>query len=284
MATRMQQAGAIFRNYLNEQPLDEPFEPQQSKLTPTVTHQPQFLQTHQIQNHPLYSNPTLIYPNLKPPQYTSQHIYDAKKSGTVNEIINSINNQHQNVLEAINISQKNVSTINSHCKQLFNKCQKMNHLEERLKTHYCDLEKNLNKKLSLIDELERKVYHIESYQKIIQDQQYKIEDLVIFIYKYLNGKRKKNYLKNSLLKILGHNNRDLRKYNLEEPIQLNQLFISTNSINTKSYTSRETADKNDCIKTHITGGNINKLNKNKYESIGQLKKDIKLLWNNCYLF
>eukprot|EP01084_Bolivina_argentea_P226529 382642_1 len=101
MASRMQQADLLFRDYQNELSHLE-IKDDSSQLL------------HRTPNKPLYSNHTLIYPNLIQPQQTfthptfqqhppltqlqpnSQHIYQAKKSGIVNEIINTINNHTQN--------------------------------------------------------------------------------------------------------------------------------------------------------------------------------------------
>eukprot|EP01084_Bolivina_argentea_P052339 96150_1 len=139
MASRMQQADSLFRDYLNEH----------SHLkTKGDSTQPQ-LQTHQTPNKTIYSNPTLLYPNLlqpqqtfayptfqqqptsKQPQQNSQHIYDAKKSGIVNEIINIINKQHEKVLKSVILTEERLSKFNYYNDFIIKKCDMLNELEER---------------------------------------------------------------------------------------------------------------------------------------------------------
>eukprot|EP01084_Bolivina_argentea_P101746 182361_1 len=251
-----QTAGPTLKLLINEHSrLETQKLSQQTQYHPASKYQiqPQNL-SQQTQDHPTFTH--------QPPLINSQYVYQPKKSGIVNEIINTINMQNQTLLEAIKNSQKQMSNINL---SLFRKYDYMDKFEDTLKRNYCQLEEELNKKLSLIDELKGKVYHIELYQKIIQNQQYRMIDLVKFIYKYLNGKKKKNYLKNAMFKILGENNCDLRKYKLEEPTQLKDLFMpSIDGIDTNPHELNSIKGKFNIESEELITNNsiINNTNKN----------------------
>eukprot|EP01084_Bolivina_argentea_P034919 64694_1 len=93
----------------------------------------------QIQPQSLIYNPNYIQPTLKqlqPPQQNTHHIYEAKKSGMVNEIINTINKQHQKVLQRVSITEEQINKFNYFNDLLIKKCDMMNNLEERYKKHY----------------------------------------------------------------------------------------------------------------------------------------------------
>eukprot|EP01084_Bolivina_argentea_P263490 445992_1 len=247
MATLSQTIGPLFRQVLNEQShlATEPV-PSQSQFQPTFTNQ---TQPQHVSYNPTFTHPTLQQQS----QLNSQYIYQPKKAGIVNGIINSINEQHQKLLEGITISEENMSNFNFQYRQLFRKYDMMNALEQRLKKNYCHLEKKFNEKISLISDLKGQVNNIKIYQNIIQEQQYKIHDLVRFIYKYLDGKNKN--LKDTMLKIIGNNYIDLRKYKLKEPTQLKDLYISSKDINITSFASSDIADQIDHIKTPEAGDN-----------------------------
>eukprot|EP01084_Bolivina_argentea_P122543 217149_1 len=94
----------------------------------------------------------------------------------------------------------------------------------------------------------------------------------------------------------GNDSIDLKSKNKNETIIIDRISISVSGICNINLESEQThfpihlQNENDnfnilCGKENILGRGLQlELNKNKYESIGQLKKDIKLLWNNCYLF
>eukprot|EP01084_Bolivina_argentea_P263491 445994_1 len=100
MATLSQTIGPLFRQVLNEQPhLANEHVPSQFK--PTFTHQ---TQPQHVSYKPTFTHPTL----QQQPQLNPQYIYQPKNAGIVNEIINSINEQHQKLLEGITISEENM--------------------------------------------------------------------------------------------------------------------------------------------------------------------------------
>eukprot|EP01084_Bolivina_argentea_P052338 96148_1 len=139
MASRMRQADSLFRDYLNEHshlktkgdssPLySNPtliypniIQPQQTYAYPTFQQQPQ----------PLTFDPKFTQPTLKQPLQNSQHIYDAKKSGIVNEIINIINKQHEKVLKSVILTEERLSKFNYYNDFIIKKCDMLNELEER---------------------------------------------------------------------------------------------------------------------------------------------------------
>eukprot|EP01084_Bolivina_argentea_P161146 280556_1 len=108
--------------------------------------QPLPLQSHYLNHNPTFTNPTFTHPTfthptIEQPPLNSQYIYQPKKAGIVNEIINSINKQHEKLLKGITLSQNNMYKINSRYKQILRDSDRIIKLEERLKTYYCDLEK-----------------------------------------------------------------------------------------------------------------------------------------------
>eukprot|EP01084_Bolivina_argentea_P156363 272510_1 len=178
MASLFQQSKALFRDYLDEQSHLE-LKDQTLQNTP---------------NYPSYTNTTLTYPNTLQPQQTfapsafaypmvqqqqiptptqpqvnSKHIYDPKKSGIVNEIINCINSQNQKLLQRVLLTEEKITKFNYYTDFLIKKYEDMNKLEQKYKRHYCALEEKLNTKFESLRKLQGKISMVESYQKILQD-------------------------------------------------------------------------------------------------------------------
>eukprot|EP01084_Bolivina_argentea_P156362 272509_1 len=138
----------------------------------TTSLYPNTLQSQQAFAHSAFAHSAFAYPTIQQqipiqtqatptqqqPQLlinNSQHIYDPKKSGIVNEIINTINSQQQKLLQSVLLTQETISNFNYYNDYIIKKCDMLNELEERYKRHYCNLEKKLNKEFKSLNDIKK---------------------------------------------------------------------------------------------------------------------------------
>ncbi len=164
MATRMSQAGALVNQLLNEQSqlatANEPSQMQYPQIQPIFT--------QQIQPQP-YN--TYTHPTLQPqPQYNNaKHIYQSNKAGIVNKIINTINLQHQKILEGVTLSQDNISKFDYQCRKIERICNDINYIEERIRGIWGNMEKQFDEKLSIINDKINQIRNNEIWIKTIKE-------------------------------------------------------------------------------------------------------------------